>query len=282
MRVGIYTNLNKDQNGEHAKHVISLLTQKGAEVVFADNTDENIFGIKKVKIQELSQYADVIMTFGGDGTVLKVVREQHNKSIPIVGVNCGKIGFLTEISKDELEKAVDDLVNHRFEIVDRAVVSVEANNEEFSALNEVLLSSAITTEVGVFNVKIDGSSAVSTKGDGIMLATPTGSTAYSLACNGPVIAPNVNAFIINSICPYPVRTAPIVINDNCVVEITSDSKNLKLVVDGKMMVDFPNGAKVVLKKTEDNVKFIKFENDTDNFYQKITKKLKLWSVSYES
>ncbi len=282
MKIGIYTNNHKDINEDYAKLASSILIKKGIDVVFADNTDDNLLNVKKVDISELAKNCDVIITFGGDGTVLKVVREQK-KQVPIVGVNCGKIGFLTEISKEDLEKSLDDLINGRYQIVERAVVKIETENIELNALNEIVLSSSITSEVSTFRVKIDGVNAVSTKGDGIMLSTPTGSTAYSLSCNGPLIAPNVNAFIINAICPYPVRTAPLVINDNCVVEIESDSKNLKLIVDGKNIEEFNSkNAKVLLRKTKNNVKFIKFENDSNNFYQKITKKLKLWSVTYES
>ena len=272
MKFGIFTNVHKDKNLSATKALIEILNKKGISYCFSANDETK--GLEQISLTDLSKDADIVVAFGGDGTMLNVISYIDDKAIPILGVNCGKIGFLTEIGKQELESAVDAIIKGEYSIENRSLVRAQVpTGEKFYALNEAILTSS-NSQVSSIKINIDDSYTATVRGDGVMVATPTGSTAYSLACNGPILAPFVKAFIVNTICPHSLHSVPIVVQDDSEIKLSSKSKNMKLVIDGRDRFDFEDEAEIKIRKASFSASFIRLNNQ--NFYQKLLQKLSFW------
>ena len=275
MIVGIYTNLNKDIDGVAAKQLINILVKKNVDYYICSNSIELIKDSNNIAFDKLVDLSDVIFAFGGDGTMLKVVSLSNENQKPIVGVNLGKIGFLTDVAVDQMEKAVDLLIKGNYKIEKRQLLKVKTNQSSYYSLNEAVLQTVSGEHISVVSINIDDSYATTVRSDGVMVSTPTGSTAYSLACNGPILSPNVKAFIVNSICPHSLHSVPMVISDESEVRLKSLSKNMKLVVDGKIKETYQNdNEEIIITKAKHQALFIRFGNE--NFYQKLLQKLSYW------
>ena len=275
MIVGIYTNLNKDIGGVAAKQLINILVKKNVDYYICSNSIDLINDSNNISFDKLVDLSDVIFAFGGDGTMLKVVSLSNENQKPIVGVNLGKIGFLTDVAVDQMEKAVDLLIKGNYKIEKRQLLKVKTNQSSYYSLNEAVLQTVSGEHISVVSINIDDSYATTVRSDGVMVSTPTGSTAYSLACNGPILSPNVKAFIVNSICPHSLHSVPMVISDESEVRLKSLSKNMKLVVDGKIKEIYQNdNEEIIITKAKHQALFIRFGNE--NFYQKLLQKLSYW------
>lgn len=275
MIVGIYTNLNKDIDGVAAKQLINILVKKNVDYYICSNSIELINDSNNISFDKLVDLSDVIFAFGGDGTMLKVVSLSNENQKPIVGVNLGKIGFLTDVAVDQMEKAVDSLIKGNYKIEKRQLLKVKTNQSSYYSLNEAVLQTVSGEHISVVSINIDDSYATTVRSDGVMVSTPTGSTAYSLACNGPILSPNVKAFIVNSICPHSLHSVPMVISDESEVRLKSLSKNMKLVVDGKIKEIYQkDNEEIIITKAKHQALFIRFGNE--NFYQKLLQKLSYW------
>lgn len=275
MIVGIYTNLNKDIDGVAAKQLINILVKKNVDYYICSNSIDLIKDSNNIAFDKLVDLSDVIFAFGGDGTMLKVVSLSNENQKPIVGVNLGKIGFLTDVAVDQMEKAVDLLIKGNYKIEKRQLLKVKTNQSSYYSLNEAVLQTVSGEHISVVSINIDDSYATTVRSDGVMVSTPTGSTAYSLACNGPILSPNVKAFIVNSICPHSLHSVPMVISDDSEVRLKSLSKNMKLVVDGKIKEIYQNdNEEIIITKAKHQALFIRFGNE--NFYQKLLQKLSYW------
>ena len=275
MIVGIYTNLNKDIDGVAAKQLINILVKKNVDYYICSNSIDLINDSNNISFDKLVDLSDVIFAFGGDGTMLKVVSLSNENQKPIVGVNLGKIGFLTDVAVDQMEKAVDSLIKGNYKIEKRQLLKVKTNQSSYYSLNEAVLQTVSGEHISVVSINIDDSYATTVRSDGVMVSTPTGSTAYSLACNGPILSPNVKAFIVNSICPHSLHSVPMVISDESEVRLKSLSKNMKLVVDGKIKEIYQNdNEEIIITKAKHQALFIRFGNE--NFYQKLLQKLSYW------
>ena len=273
MKIGIYSNLYKDVDAKAAIALMEILDKKG--IPYSISTNFETDAIKNtIPLNDLSKDSDVVIAFGGDGTMLNVISYIDDKAIPILGVNLGKIGFLTEIDKNGLKKAVDALIKGEYTIEQRSLVRAQVpSGEKFYALNEAILTSS-KSQVSSIKINIDNSYTATVRGDGVIVSTPTGSTAYSLACNGPILAPSVHAFIVNTICPHSLHSVPMVVEDTSEIVLSSQSSKMKLVIDGKDRYEFEGDAEVKMRKASFSASFIRLNKQ--NFYQKLLQKLSFW------
>lgn len=273
MKIGIYSNLYKDVDAKAAIALIEILNKKGISYSISTNIETSIIK-NAIPLNDLSKDSDVVIAFGGDGTMLNVISYIDDKAIPILGVNLGKIGFLTEIDKNGLKKAVEALEKGEYSIETRSLVRAQVpTGEKFYALNEAILTSS-KSQVSSIKINIDNSYTATVRGDGVIVSTPTGSTAYSLACNGPILAPSVQAFIVNTICPHSLHSVPMVVEDTSEIVLSSQSSKMKLVIDGKDRYEFDGDAEVKMRKASFNASFIRLNKQ--NFYQKLLQKLSFW------
>lgn len=223
---------------------------------------------------------DVLIVLGGDGTILKAAIEAGKRGIDLLGINSGNLGFLTEFEGEQIEKAVD-LIAGKYEAEERSVLCVRAGGKEFFALNEAVFQRRYregaddnVVEISAF---IDGKKVDAFVGDGIIVSTPTGSTAYSLSAGGPILTPDIRAFILTPICAHSLHNRPIVYSDESVMRVDlSEAKNeVSLFCDGRFCGAFGEEDLVSVKRADFSVRFIKSKDN--NFFDKLLFKLNKWS-----
>lgn len=218
MKFCIVVNKLKERAAQLADEFVSELKFTGSEYYFYENL--------------LLPGTDFAVVFGGDGTILKFVRSINGDFPPILGINCGHLGFLAEAYRP-MKDFLHDIMSNQYTLDSRKMLRISFGDETFFALNEAVLrqsesSNLINVEITIDNVTLDKYRA-----DGVIVATPTGSTAYSLSAGGPVLSPKLPAYIVTPICPHSLQSRPIVLADTEVISITGKSKGgLMLIVDG--------------------------------------------------
>ena len=231
--------------------------------------------IKIVSEQEILNSSELIASFGGDGTILRNANLIGNREIPILGVNLGGLGFLTVSSAAMAKTHIDEFFENQLEVEKRAVLKVKIRGEEKEhfLLNDVVVDKAgfsrlinITTHVGSRLLN-------SYLADGLIISTPTGSTAYSLANGGPIVVPLTNAFIINPICPHTLSNRPIVISDNAIItlDIESEQGIFNVFGDGQIIGTYSVGTQVLLQKADYYVHLVQVPEQ--EFYTILREKL---------
>jgi NAD+ kinase len=219
---------------------------------------------------------DFLLSIGGDGTLLKTVALLGNYKIPIVGVNMGHLGFLTTISSGNVEGFVSELMNGNYTIEERGMLHVEYNGEERFVLNEVDLHRDKPLTLLSTDVFVDGEFLATYSGDGLIVATPTGSTAYSLSCGGPILTPNSNCFVLTPIAVHTLTFRPIIVPDTSNIRLVTHSKTdtMCLGLDSDSII-VPTNTVLNLRKEDFGIKLVRM--DKQNFYSALRDKL-MWGI----
>ena len=274
MKIGIKTNLKRDLNALASKLFCQKLREVGIEYKVCDNAKEHFDAQVVASAKEVYDWCDVVVAFGGDGTMLDIVRNLPN-DLPILGINMGKIGFLTEIDENQMGYAISALQSGDYTVERRSMLKASMGDQRFYALNEVVVSCQDPCHVSVFDVYIDGILADTLRSDGVLISTPTGSTAYSLSCNGPVLSPTVKALIINGICPHSLHSCPIVVDDDMSIKISTENNYMRVIADGTIVAKLQDETMdIVIEKGEKQASFVRLKNQ--NFYAKLRAKLNYW------
>lgn len=238
------------------------------------------FDVKELaSSNEISAEFDKVLVFGGDGTMLDAVRHAVKFDIPVLGVNLGNLGFLTEFDKDATAKDVISALKST-KISEKALLSIAIGERTFVALNELVLKGT-STHPDLFDLFIDDNFADTFKSDGLIVSTPTGSTAYSLSAGGPVLAPGVKASLIIPICPHTLHSRPIVVSDKSkiAVKVSSEDGEVSLIADGNLVGTAKFGDVITVTKADITAKFVRGKNE--NFYNKLLKKMNVWSTTLQ-
>ncbi|MDR3293796.1 MAG: NAD(+)/NADH kinase [Clostridiales bacterium] len=269
MVIGIYSNIKKDVGLKVSKRFAALLQKDGIEYFTADSSVE-LGGAAATK-ENLSKKTDLIVAFGGDGTLISVAKHAAREGTPIVGVNMGNLGFLTETDENGLEVLLKALKAGAYQIETRALIEAEAGGVKHLALNEIVVKER-EGRMAYVRLSVDGSVLDEYYADGVLVSTPTGSTAYSLAAGGPILAPDVKAFIINPLNPHSLHCRPFVVGDNHTVRVESLKKEyyLKISVDGKAKAELEPDEILTIKRSSVTAKFIRLK--TYDFYDTVLKK----------
>lgn len=213
---------------------------------------------------------ELFLVLGGDGTILKTIANAKRKDIPILGINFGTTGFLTQIEPKNWEETLGMVISGDYEVEERAKLEVSVGGERNTALNEAALVSATPVEILHMELKVDGMKVQDVKADGVIVSTPTGSTAYSRSCGGPVVDPRVECFIITSICPFEGGIKSLVVPQSSQVEVKVKGKsNAIVVIDGEKKMPLKLGESAFFRLSKEKVRFVKVE---DNFYSKLRKR----------
>lgn len=223
----------------------------------------------------LPKDCDALLVFGGDGTMLEAAVKTAGKSIPVVGVNLGNLGFL---SLFEASATADDIIDalKKSKVSERMLLKSVVNGEILLALNDFVLKSSDTRPV-TFDLRVGGHFADSYRSDGVIVATPTGSTAYSLSAGGPVMAPDLNAIIVNPVCPHSLHSRPLVVGGDEKVTLDVASGNAVLVVDGRRVTELSEGSSLTVEKAAEFVTLVTAENN--DFYEKLLNKMNRWGTT---
>ena len=228
--------------------------------------DEQQMDIQAAGVFEGNDFeADMVLSMGGDGTFLKAASYVGNKNIPILGINTGRLGFLADVSPEEMEDTFKDIYNHNYKVEDRSVLQVISNGHPLKGypcgLNEIAVLKRDSSSMITIHTSINGAYLTTYQADGLVIATPTGSTAYSLSIGGPVIVPHSNTIAITPVAPHSLNVRPIVINDDweITLDVESRSHNFLVAIDGRSET-CREGTRLTIRKADYNIKVVKRPN----------------------
>ena len=264
--LGIYVNKNKDRTLEFTEKLLNIADKYGFKCsILADSRNEN-------NEDEFVKKCDAVVVLGGDGTILRIASAAAKNGVPLLSVNLGHLGFLTELEADELESGIKKLALNDFTVEKRMMLLLKADNEEHYALNDICLQRTSRARLLKFKAYASGEFVDSLSADGVLVSSPTGSTAYSLSAGGAVLTPDLKSFIVTPICSHSLGTRPVVYDDQkkLTIGVCKNSCDCVLSVDGKPVEKLKFSAEVTVSKYE---KYLKIIDNNRNFYQKIHNKL---------
>lgn len=272
MNFSVIFNCIKDINNIYTNILYSAIEHQGGKVLLKCNSSNEI---DEEKIRE----SDMIITVGGDGTFLKGARKAVKWNIPIVGVNLGSVGFLNEIEKDKIEDSIKLIVTKNYQIEDRMILKsfVYKNNEivfEDISVNDVVISRGSISRVLHLSTFINEVLVEKIPGDGLIIASPTGSTAYSLSAGGPIVEPDVDMLILTPICPHLLYSKSVVTTGDRVVKVIIDEGieyNAMVTIDGQIGYSVTGGDVVEIKRATQRLKIVRFNKP--NFFQILKQKI---------
>ncbi len=278
-KIALITNLTRDKDLEHTKNVAKSLCDFGAQIFTDIKGLENTAYLEN--IDEVFKNSDMAVVLGGDGTLLNASKYAVKYDIPLLGYNIGNLGFLVELEKGEKQE-FSRIFSEEYEIETRMMLSakvVRGDKEVFSAiaLNDVIVSRGNVPKMVHLKLDVDESRVNEYYADGIVVATPTGSTAYSLSAGGPVVSPGLDVMIITPICPHSITSRPVVISDKSRACLTVDiyhNEDVVVMCDGEHGIKLENGDKVIVTKAEQSAKLVRFGKRSffDVLYQKLSER----------
>lgn len=278
-KVGIIAKTQHRMAGESLKKISGWLKDRGIEV-YMDKDTSGVIGEKShYKRAEIPSLTGLIIVLGGDGTLLSVARLIEERDVPILGVNLGSLGFLTEIGMDELYPVLENVIRGDFTVENRIMLDVFIYREgkmvaNYCALNDVVINRGTLARIVYLEIKINGLYVTTYRSDGLIIATPTGSTAYSLAAGGPIVYPTMNALILSPICPHTLTNRPIVIPDDVKIEINliTPDEGALATLDGQVGYSLNYRDSIEVRKAKNTIKLI--QSPGKNYYEVLRKKLK--------
>jgi len=272
MKLGIIGNLEKPELTEAVRLFIRCLEEQRTEYIL----DEGIAGVlrtagtdtSKMKIakqEECVSTVDILAAFGGDGTILWAARNVGPGGTPILGINLGKLGFLAEVAPSEIEAAVLDLINNRFEVEERLVLEATSPGipgKVLHAVNDVVVGKARSSRMLELETYIDGTFAVNYRGDGLIISTPTGSTAYALSNGGPIVIPTSSVLGLTPISPHTLSGRPLIVPDHAVIRIVAQAGEgeVLLFADGQEEAVVGTPMELVIRKADYRLHLLKRSN----------------------
>ncbi|MCS7235200.1 MAG: NAD(+)/NADH kinase [Armatimonadota bacterium] len=227
--------------------------------------------------QELADLSDALVVVGGDGTILRAARTGAVRGVPVLGVNVGGFGFLAEVGLDELQDAVDRLVAGRHAVEERMMLAAEVVRdggvaERYLALNDMVLTKGGYARLMPLRVCVNGEHLATYLADGLIVSTPTGSTAYNLSAGGPILSPGVRALVITPICPHTLTARPVVVDadDVATVEVATGVEGVLLTVDGQVGCPLRGGDVVRVHRAEERARLVRLK--PPSFYELLRRK----------
>ena len=268
MRFALFGNVYQSKKSASIQKVLSTLSVFGAEVSvdqeyydFLCNSEHIVPNATKVFSGDDFD-ADFVISMGGDGTFLKAASRVREKQIPILGVNMGRLGFLADVCPDDIERCVEALYNDDFSIESRALIEVSVDGESFEgfncALNDVAILKRDTASMISVRASINGQYLNTYQADGLVISSPTGSTAYSLSNGGPIIVPGTKVFSMTAVAPHSLNVRPIVLPDSSVIELDVESRSHSFLVaiDGRSE-KCKEGVKLTLRRAPYDIQVVK-------------------------
>ncbi|HKJ06834.1 MAG TPA: NAD kinase [Flavobacteriaceae bacterium] len=287
MKIAIYGQYYKTEDKVYIKELLTKLNSLNAEIFIEIEYSQSIANdvdVSKYKLfysyKELNNTFDFLITVGGDGTILRAVTYVRDNNIPIVGINTGRLGFLATIQKNNISKAIDLIVNNKYVIKERSLLCVSTKPEIENltevnfALNEVSVSRKNTASMINIKTYIDGEYLTTYWADGLIIATPTGSTGYSLSCGGPIIMPSAKSFALTPIAPHNLSARPLVVPDDSEITYTVSGRENKFFLSlDTRITTIDNHTEVRIEKADFTLKMVQISEQS--FLKTLRSKL-LW------
>ncbi len=254
-RFGLITNARKPGAAELTRSLCEEFARRGRGLLLEKRTADLLGETSTATARELAGECDMLIVLGGDGTLLEVVHEVADRMPPIFGINLGSLGFLTSVSSAAWTEAVEALEAGNFNLSERTLLSVEVTRDgqmvlAESALNDAVISRGELSRLIKIDVLIDGANFSEYNADGLIVSTPTGSTAYSLSAGGPVLTPDSGVFVITPICPHVLTMRPMIVNDGSTIEIAASRAQsaIFLTLDGQNAIPIERGDRIRVQK----------------------------------
>ena len=267
-KFALFGNTYQAKKSAHVERLLSILANHGAEVYINREfyrflTSDLKLNIRRAEIFEGNNFeADMVLSIGGDGTFLKAASRVGGRNIPILGINTGRLGFLADVSPEEMEETFNDIYSENYRIEDRSVLQVSCKEEELKGypfgLNEIAVLKRDSSSMISIHTAVNGEYLTTYQADGLVIATPTGSTAYSLSIGGPVIVPHSNTMAITPVAPHSLNVRPIVVNDDLEItlDVESRSHNFLIAIDGRSET-CREGSRLTIRKADYKIKVVK-------------------------
>jgi NAD+ kinase len=287
MKVALYSQTYHDETLEYVVELLNELGKENAEIAIETDfydflSEKHISGDYQTfsDFEGLDASFDMFVSFGGDGTILRATTFVRDLGIPIVGVNTGRLGFLSIFNKEDVRKVVQEFKNGKYSIIERSLVEIsggshipELNPLNF-ALNEITVSRKDTTSMITVATYLNDEYLTSYWADGLIVSTPTGSTGYSLSCGGPVIVPTAKSLVLTPIAPHNLNARPLVISDDTVIRLqVSGRDEHHLISLDSRIASVENGKEITIQKADFTIKMIEYSSES--FLKTIRNKL-LW------
>jgi len=228
----------------------------------------------------ISLKGEVLLSLGGDGTLLDTLSLVRDSQIPVIGINFGRLGFLASINKNEIKNAINALVKGEYSLDKRSILNLESQNDLFTdenfALNDITIHRRDNSAMMIIHAYMNGEFVNSYWADGLIIATPTGSTAYSLSCGGPIILPNAQNFVITPIAPHNLNVRPIIVPDDVELTFEIEARSTKFLLSCDSRTETVNrSVKITINKAKFNVNLIRLNNES--YLTTLRNKL-LWGI----
>lgn len=285
MKFALFGQNYQGNTEEIVLEVIKILNENNIEIIIEEKFKNSFKNIKNnittfATHEELDNSVDVLISIGGDGTILRAITYVRDKNTPIVGINTGRLGFLATVQIENINLLLNKVINKDFTISKRSLLSLQCTprNPDLVdlnfALNEVTVSRKDSTSMITIETYLNGEYLTSYWADGLIISTPTGSTGYSLSCGGPVLMPDVNSLVITPIAPHNLNARPLVIPDNTEIELKVTGREEQYLVSlDSRITSVTNETLLKINKTPFQVNMIEFQDE--GFLKTIRKKL-LW------
>ena len=263
----VITNKSKDVSFNTTLRIQNYIINRGKQCILADDTNEVPIDV------------DCVLVLGGDGTLIRAARELRALDVPMLGINLGTLGYLTEVEIQNLESAIDQLLEQDILVEERMMLKGIINGKtEDTALNDIVLTRFGSLHVICFNIYVNGELLNSYQADGVIVSTPTGSTGYNLSAGGPIVEPTASMIVITPICSHALNTSSIVLSaeDEIILEV-AQGRNGKIEeagisFDGDRNVEVRTGDRIVIRKAEEKTKLLKLSKVS--FLETLRKKMK--------
>jgi len=260
--IAVIANCGKPRAADMLKRLVRKAGELGMGVR-ADAEAARLCGAEgEVQMMESWDGISALVALGGDGTMLRAVRDLNGRDIPVLGVNIGGLGFLTSVAEQDLERAMECLAREECAVSARSVAECRARRGadalEYRALNDVVITHALSPRVATLDLALDGEEVSSLICDGLIVSTPTGSTGHSLSAGGPIVLPGARVLVVSSICAHTLSTRPLVVPDDSVlrVRVAACSGELALSVDGQVGSTLGRGDWVEVRRSRHSVRFL--------------------------
>ena len=274
LRVGIIVHGGRPDALEYASCAVQFLKSRQVMVC----AEDEFAACLAVPPFSKTEGVDVIVSLGGDGTLLRGVQHAFRWEAALLGINMGRVGFLTEVEPPDIETALNAVISGCYEIEERPVLHVNAGSQHWHALNDVVLSRGGRARLTTINAWVDGELSGRYVADGVVVATPTGSTGYSLSAGGPIVSPKVDCMVITPICAHTLQHRPTVVHGgaNIVLELLpEDVQTASLQVDGQSCVELTGGMRAEIRTDARPIRLIRLR--PQNFFQLVRDKLTEWT-----
>ena len=233
----------------------------GIEILLEESSAIMINQEDGIIFQDLCKKSDFLITVGGDGTLISVTRRSFKYNKAVLGINLGTLGFLTDILPDELTNFLQDFKNNNYKIDTRMMIEASINVEDFVSFNDIVITRKSISHMVNVEAKVDGKLFNSYYGDGLIISTPTGSTAYNLSSGGPVVYPLTDAFIVTPICPHSLTQRPLVLPAKFEIELsTPDKEGAVVIIDGQDIIELAQNETIKIKIASKKARLIRRES----------------------